>query len=298
MGYAPLPVPPSHQGPSGEPGQILLDGIVQKITLFHGRVDDEADWHVFIRPDRADWPQDMYCEIMVLDDFETPFIGDDKFFTADFSPAFRLIKEGSANPAWEVGLKAIDEQSDSVNVTEAGVTSRLVTHQGRAYLQGAYVNDEAHGTQVEIHPLDSIAFAIDDSDNTIAVKRGQPGWPETSIRWRVAYFANSSLHRINSEKYVQRERTTTWLLDLPDPLGPAFPGNVSVTEIRRQLRFKDTSEMHDGRGVKSIAPHELVTDLRDGRRKLRVSATLNKPDEKGGIVVIDYRVRFTPPVIG
>jgi hypothetical protein len=300
MGYKPLPVPLSYQGASGEPGQILLDGIVQKITLYHDRFDDEADWHVYIRPERADWPQDMYCEIMVLDDFETPFLGDDKFFTADFSRAFRLIKEGSVNPAWEVGLKAIDEQSDSVNVTEAGVTSRVVAHQGRAYLQGPYVNDEAHGTRVEIHPLDSIAFAIDDSDQTIAAKWGQPAWPETSVRWRVAYFANSSHHRINGEKYVKKERTTTWFLDLlrPNPLNVVSMGNVSITEIRRQLRFKDTNKMHDGRGFKSIAPHELVIDPKDGRRKLKVSSTMNKPDEKGGIVVIDYLVRFTPPVIG
>ena len=98
MGYAPLPVPPAYAGPSGEPGQILLHGITTKVSVFHGRIDDEADWHVFIRPDRADWPIEMYCEIMVLDDFSKPFIGDDKFFTADFTLPLRLSKPDGPAP--------------------------------------------------------------------------------------------------------------------------------------------------------------------------------------------------------
>ena len=34
--YPVLSVPPSLRGPSGEPGQILLEGTAKKITLYHG----------------------------------------------------------------------------------------------------------------------------------------------------------------------------------------------------------------------------------------------------------------------
>src|SRR5262245_34365492 len=43
-----LPIPKELQSPSNEPGQILLDGIAQKVKLFHGQVDDEVDWHFYI----------------------------------------------------------------------------------------------------------------------------------------------------------------------------------------------------------------------------------------------------------
>jgi hypothetical protein len=49
--YPLLPIHPDFRGPSGEQGQILLDSIVFKVSLFHGKIDDEADWHVYIRLD-------------------------------------------------------------------------------------------------------------------------------------------------------------------------------------------------------------------------------------------------------
>lgn len=47
--YPALPFPEKYQGPSGEPGQIILDGVVTKVELFHGTIDDELDWHDYIR---------------------------------------------------------------------------------------------------------------------------------------------------------------------------------------------------------------------------------------------------------
>lgn len=299
-GYSRLPVPPAYQGSSGEKGQIQLDGIATKVEVFHGRVDDEADWHVFINPDDDDWPVEMYCEVMVLDDYSKPTFGDDKFYSADFTLPFRLVKPGSAHPAWDLGKEAIDSQGHSLDCSQY---SRLVEHAGRVYLQGPYVNDEAHDTRVEIHPLDSIAFAIDSSSQTISARPGDADWPSDFVRWRVAAFANSSLHRINDENFVQRRRTTTWFLDPPGrpPTSrrrPVFDAEIFTTlevdEEPRALWNGDTEAMYAERRVAAISPPQFSEDPRDGRTKVRVSITMEEPDSHGGIVVRDYLIRRVP----
>jgi hypothetical protein len=162
--YPPLAVHPDYQGPSGEPGQIKLDGIVTKVSLFHGRSDDEADWHCYIdlSPKASTELSDylrarglnvdaakldiLYSELMTLDKYKFTWF-DDKFYSADLTSSFLLFKPGSAHPAWDLGVKAIDNQG-----TEHDFSSFTKLIGARAYLQGPLVNDADHGTRVEIHP--------------------------------------------------------------------------------------------------------------------------------------------------
>lgn len=299
MGYALLPVPPDYAGPSGELGQILLNGIATRISVFHGESDDEADWHVHIRPDPEHWPMEMYCEIMVLDDFSTPFIGDDQFFSADFTLPFRLSRSGSAHPAWDLGREAIRVQGSTLDCSEF---SRLVRDGGRVYLQGAFVNDEAHDTRVEIHPLDSMAFAMDAGGRSLSARPGEAGWPTDAVRWRVAAFANSALHRINRESFVARPRRTTWYLappalPAPDPLHPVVNVmQLDVVEEPRRLWEGNLQKLYDSRGLDAFPPAQFAEDPRDGHWKLKVEIRMKKPGNHGGIVVRDFLVRRVPPL--
>ncbi len=102
----------------------------------------------------------MYSELMVLDSART--FGDDPgtrnlgYRSADVSLPFGL--QGSEHPVWDLGLLAARKAGTGVNFSKY---SRLCEHHGYVYLQGAFVNDTYHGVLLEIHPLDSIAYAID-----------------------------------------------------------------------------------------------------------------------------------------
>lgn len=252
--YPLLPIPPEYISPAAERGQIALDGIVKKISLFHGRGDDEADWHVYIELDAvtknrlADYVSkelqsrnpgiildysfnEVYSELMVLDKYENvpkslthPF-GDEYFYSADVTKPFLLKKAGSTHPAWDIGYFATRHQGGSNLFYTNNLNGYSNLDGGRAYLQGVFVNDKEHeiniaGKQIikkaEIHPLDAIAFAMDKNGNVYSGKYGQPNWAKSYVRWRVAFFANSGYHRINGEYYLKGARTTTFYLDLPD----------------------------------------------------------------------------------
>jgi len=320
-GYPLLPLHPGFRGPSGEQGQILLDGIVVRVTLFAGKSDDEADWHIYIRTDNPNVQQTLgphlrangvavddldlcrfYCELMVTDRHRNPPF-DEFFDSADFTKPFRLSKPGSARPAWDLGLIAGNNQGETQDFS---CNSKLFRDGGRAYLQGPFVNDEAHGTLLEIHPLDSIAFAMDATGKTIAGKKGDADWPKRKITWRVAWFGNSSFHRINGESYMKQERTTTWFLELPGEAddSPTFPGHHPPGSIlfpsleTKPIELWDGRDnvMYNSRGVESIDEAEFAVDPRDGRSKLKVSATMKVPNTRGGIIVREYVVEFKPPV--
>jgi hypothetical protein len=309
--YPLLSVPPSLRGPSGEPGQILLGGIAKKISLYHGFYteflqDRELDWHVHIDVPK-DMKQtlvshlratgcevtdknleDMYSELMVLDSPKT--FGDDPatrllgYRSADVSLPFGL--RGSEHPAWDLGLIAARKQYKGQDFSKY---SQLCTNKGFVYLQGAFVNDAYHGVLLEIHPLDSIAYATDKFTKTISVKFGHKDWPTNFVRWRVAVFTNSTLHRINKCPYLQKERTTTWFLDLPSDFY-----NQSKTPRLKLLPHKlwngVSKSYYYHRGVKSFT-HNLETDPRDGRKKFKVSVTMKPPDKLGGIFVRDYFIQ-------
>jgi hypothetical protein len=313
--YPLLPVPPDLSSPSGEPGQIAIDGIVAALNVFCGRVDDEADWHIYITPpiEVSDILANsfsengvtvldliiMYCELMVLDDWNKPFLGDDRFHSADgLTQALLLTKFGSEHPAWDLGQDAMDNQGSSQDYTE---NSHLAVNHARVYMQGAFVNDADHGFRIEIHPLDSLAVAMKDTawSSVVSAKFGENDWPKSKMRWRIAWFTNSSLHRINGHDYLQKDRTTTWFLDLPSDAYASTSDDLVTIEVDGQL--VQMWDMHEDRsylwrGVKSpIANIEglqwsLEADPKDGRRKLKVSATMAQPDERGGIVVQDYTI--------
>lgn len=321
-GYPLLPLHPGFRGPSGEQGQILIDGIVNKVTLFAGRSDDEADWHIYIRTDNPNVQQTLvphlrsngiepgefglcvcYCELMVTDRHRNP-VFDEFFDSADLTKPFRLSKAGSAHPAWDLSLIAGDNQGESQDFS---CNSKLFRDGGRVYLQGPFVNDEAHGTLIEIHPLDSIAFAMDTTGKTVAVKKGSTGWPKRKVTWRVAWFGNSSFHRINGESYMKQPRKTTWFLDLPGdfrdtPTLPVFTGNLTIKTNPIELWDGRDNDMYDSRGVQVIDEARLAADPKDGRTRLRVSATMDVPNTRGGLIVRDYVVEFKPlvadPVVG
>lgn len=312
--YPVLSVPPSLRGPSGEPGQILLEGTAKKISLYHGFYteflqDRELDWHVHIDVPNSTKQtlithlqatgcnitsknlEDMYCELMVLDSPKT--FGDDPatrllgYRSADVSLPFGL--RGSVHPAWDLGLIAARHQHIGQDFSKY---SRLCTDAGYVYLQGAFVNDAYHDVQLEIHPLDSIAYAIDKYQKTISVKYGHKDWPTNFVRWRVAAFTNSTLHRINKCSYLQKERTTTWYLDLPSD----YYNQSKTPRLKSLLPGKlwngVSKANYDHRGVKSFT-HNLETDPRDGRKKLKISVTMKPPDDLGGIFVRDYFIQTT-----
>jgi hypothetical protein len=300
----------------------MLDGIVTRVTLFHGKKKNEADWHVYIAlaPDTSLRLADflsargtsvkatdlsiMYCELMVLDLHKDPWVGFNEFYSADVTLPLNLYEINVEHPAWEFGYHAVEDKGSH----EFSKNSRLIG--GRAYLQGAFVNDSAHGVRVEIHPLDSIAFAMDQSGTTLWAKQPSQCWPASYVKWRVAVFTNSNFHRINKESYLKKERTTTWYLELPNnayetstglirPIvdeQPGLPGPyvIHVEEQRQRLWDGARKIWYSGRGWSTFPSWELAVDPRDGRKKLKVTSTMKIPDNFGGIAVCDYVISVTP----
>lgn len=312
--YPQFTIPPSLQGPSGEKGQILLEGVTNKISLYHGfwtdlERDRELDWHVHISlpPDTKQTLMnglknsgcvlteqrfaDVYSEHMVLD--SPNLMGDDPgtrqlgFRSADVSLPLRLF--GSTHPAWDLGLIAARHQNKH-RADDFSKYSRLVQDRGCSYLQGAFVNDEFHKIRLEIHPLDSIAFAMEKGGKTIPVRFGTVGWPTNFVRWRVAFFTNSTLHRVNKCSYLQKERTTTWFLGLPSDAVRKAGAKVNVVPIRHKLWNGVQKSWYESRGVKSFSS-SLQKDPKDGLLKLKVTATMNPPDKLGGMFVRDFVIQ-------
>lgn len=356
--YPSLPVPQKYQGRSGERGQIMLDGVVKSITVFHGSSDDEADWHVFISlpttvtqdlqsrlsgayssldRDACNGSEScnlgsIYSEIMVCDRHEST-LSDEFFYSADFTlpyllsqppaerrPVWFINPNGTRlldpdwtgeHPAWDLGLITQNSQGHDHDFTEYSHLDG-----GRAYLQGAFVEDAEHRqcrptpgivcylapqkfatvARFEIHPLDSIAFAMNESGKVLSAKWGDSGWPFDFVKWRVAVFADSKFHRINDEAYMKKIRTTTWYLDLPTDAESTWGDlatNIKVIEQRRELWNGSTHSWYGSRGVNSYVPWTLAVDPKDGRKKLKIEVKMDVPDKFGGIVVRDYGIRVT-----
>lgn len=317
--YPLLSIPSAYVSPSKEKGQILLDGLVKNVTLFHGHNADEVDWHIYIslsdkiKNDLTNSAKkefskithdfnEIYSELMVIDDYrnlsplENPPFGDEKFYSADVTKPFLLFRSGSDHPAWDFGVEVTRNQGgDGLDYTN---NSKLKS--GRVYLQGAYVNDKAHSAspiylvKAEIHPLDAIAFAMDENGSVYSTKYGQKGWAQTFVKWRVAFFANSSYHRINSEKYLKKERRTLFYLDLPDKAysSEKYKMEVNIKQEVQKLWDGKRKRYYSGKGYKSYSYSKRV-DPKDGREKLRVSAIMKRPTSHGGIIVLDYTIRVT-----
>jgi hypothetical protein len=335
-GYTPLPMPPALRAPSGEPGQILLQGTASEIELFHGGTDDELDWHIYIRidervrkqifdhltqhvqratrppPDNMPKPwhalreQDLdtvYCEWMVLDGYDNS-TWDEKFYSADVSRVLAL-----AGKAWDYSAHVANQQNLKGASIELTDKSELCKRNARVWLQGAFVNDAGHWFRVEIHPLDSLAYALDSSGTPVS---GTPGdaakWPDSEITWRVAAFTNSSFHRINKADFLRKERTVVWYLPLPDHA--RLPGyRVSVTASFPAFRNEawgragldklrpTADDQYKDYGIRSNS-YRIEIDPQDGLRKLRVTIVLRSAtDEWGAMFLGEYRVTAKPPVV-
>ena len=321
--YPPLPLPKALRSPSGEPGQAVLAGMATKVSVFHGGTDDELDWHIYVRPDDADrrrlfshllehgrgaraigFPpraltesdlEQLACEWMVLDGYDNSLF-DEKFFSADVTTALMLAK-----PAWDISAEAADDQNISGSTEDATNDCRLTERRARVYLQGPLVNDRAHSFKVEIHPLDSVAYALDERGEPLAIAPGSTSWPAARIHWRVAAFTNSSFHRINGADYLKRDRTTTWHLPVPTGvrspsrgvLTVSNPGFLNVARSKGGLddRRPTNSDRYESYGVVRQSAN-LAPNPHGRGTVLTVSVTMAQPHDRwGGMFLGDYIVR-------
>jgi hypothetical protein len=335
--YPPLPIPQTLRSRSGEPGQIEVSGTASEIEVFHGGTDDELDWHIYIRLDAGQrrtlfrhliehgknakvahqvtpnanvftplTEEDLervFCEWMVLDGWDNSAF-DEKFFSADLTRTLALQKK-----AWDISAKAAQEQGVTGATVSATRDSLLCASNAYVQLQGAFVNDRDHRFRVEIHPLDSLAYALDAQGGPVSATPDDPTeWPTNVLTWRVAAFTNSSFHRINGADYIKKERTSTWYLPLPS--SAHLPGyNTTVTEsfpaftneARGRAGMDDLRQTPDDEyrdyGVRQHSA-AIEADPRDGVRKLRVTVTMRPASDRwGGMFLGEYRLRARPPVI-
>jgi hypothetical protein len=319
--YPPLPMPERFRGRSGEPGQALLQGRAARVSIFHGGVDDELDWHIYLRPDATDRRAlfthllahgkgaksahgvggaflpiveedlaEIACEWMVLDGYDNSLF-DERFFSADVTRALRLRES-----AWEYSRRAGADQ----NVEGASEVADSDLVGARVYVHGPLVNDADHLFKVEIHPVDSVAYALDASRRPVRVPASDPDWPTDNLTWRVAAFSNSSFHRINEADYLKRDRTTTWHLPLPSRIASSGDANLQVLKLgftnegRRHSGLDDIRQTStDTYAFSGVATESaaVVRDPVDGRFKLRVSVRMERPENRwGGMFLADYRI--------
>lgn len=315
--YPPFPFPAELRGPSGEPGQILLAGTAIQTGLFHGRSADELDWHIYLRPDTTavaslskhllahtrdgrkslltDDLLRLRVEWMVMDGYDDSTL-DERFYSADVGTAL-----GLGRPAWSYSVDAAGDQGTVVYPKDSKLDG------ARVYVQGPFVNDSDHHFQPEIHPLDSVAYALDGAGNPLTVGATDPRWPRRTLTWRVAAFANSSYHRIAGTEYAKKNRTTTWWLPLPgaDPgLGavvrprateskPGFENYAVARRVGGLDRTRPTGPRYADYGVAGSS-YAIEVDPADGRAKLRVTVTMATPDFWGGMFLRDYTVTLAP----
>jgi hypothetical protein len=350
--YPPLPIRPELRGQSGEPGQIVLTGSASKIEVFHGGTDDELDWHVYIRLDsavrddllshllahatgaktanrpggpygqalplRSEDLDLVYSELMVVDGYDN-LSTDEKWFSADLT---RILLLNVA--AWDVSAEAAEEQGLSGATAGATDESRLCRRNARVSLQGAFVNDSEYGFKVEIHPLDSLAYALDAQGIPLSIGPEDREWPAREVTWRVAAFTNSTFHRINKADYLKKERVTTWYLPLPrEAAGPLpsesagrLPGEDSgpfLGGVDVAVSFPGfTNEARGRGGMDELRPteddryqdyrlraesHAIERDYRTGERRLRVTVSMRTPDRWGGMFLADYTLRARRNVV-
>lgn len=325
-GYPPLPVPPELRSPSGEPGQILLQGRATKSSVFHGGNDDELDWHVYLRlapsvrhrlfthvlrhgdgakrahlvannryaPLREEELNEAYCEFMVVDGYKNETF-DERWYSADVTRVLMLPRS-----AWSYSAKAASDQNVSGSTASAN-DSRLVKDGVMVYQQGAFVNDKEHRFKVEIHPLDSIAYALDAAGTPLTYDATDTRWPTDQVTWRVAAFTNSTWHRIDGAAYVKKKRTTTWYLPLPQnaynrgyrvDVGVSTPRftNHALTEHKSLSSRRSTGQVYTDYGVGSVN-YDVGPDPRDGgRQRLKVTIVMREPDRWGGMFFMGFRL--------
>lgn len=311
--YVKAPIPAGMRSPSGEEAQIQIDGIARRMSLYMDRSDWELDWHIYLN-----LPTDvenrlrqsgqlnsggLFFELMVVNRWEDEILGR-QWWSDDMDGAFLLkrlpepLRQGGQTTSEDWSLIADDNQGDNVTVAELNRPSRRNSALigARVHLQGAFVRDAGHDpAHLEIHPLDSIAFAYRRSNSgqwTVMSERPQtPGWPVRRIRWRVAAFTNANFHRVNDCPFIDKVRTTVWFLDLPRD-GNQAEARTHVTSRNPGFWDRAAQERIAGSGIRSVRvepppranPYErsaFPVDPHDGRHKLRVDITMERPDHRG-----------------
>ena len=330
--YLKAAVPPELRSPSGEEAQIAVEGIAERITLFMGKSDWELDWHLYPRLDPATTARvaeagrlrsgRLFCEWMAVDRWKREILGR-QWWSSDMDGVLRLKwplphpKNGADTASIHWSLVEDSHQGghgeEVADITNPATCENSALIGGRVYLQGAFVVDDPGDhdghDHLEIHPLDSIAYALDERNAVLTARGGRPGWPRTTVTWRVATMANAGFHRINDCGFMSHPRTTVWYLDLPsNAAGPGAGVRVSASDPgfhvfpsgqRRRRRGVDRVEVTPPADGQRRPVSSFPTDPRDGRRKLRVTVTMAVPDDWGGLSLTDYHVATddgtTPP---
>ncbi len=336
--YPLVSIPPELKSPSGEHGQILVSGMIHDISVLHGRAVGELDWICTLTvPDSvkisianqfknttAEYNEDIkkrknyvvplfqgylipkeynldvsklsiYSKIMVIDSLQKKLLGT-KFYSSDLTKAFRLEL-----PTYDLSQKAMNNPGKEIKF---GNLSTLVNKKAFTYLQGAFVNDAARGIRIEIHPLDGLAYALDENGLPIKNAFDPNSWPKDSITWMIGGFTNSKAHRINNEAYLTKERTTTWLLDLPIHAGenPYYDSKDSLsTKFNFEYRINKVELLHGitrksytERGLRMITD-EIIRSPDTNRLQLRLNVRMAPPDMYGGNVLYEIVVIVKKP---
>ena len=306
----------------------MVSGIASRVKLFMGRSDWELDWHVYLDLEedvktklRRAGPlpaSGLYCELMGIDRWEDEIFGR-QWWSSDFDGAFSLRwplpngRSGAETASEHWSLVADDDQGTNITVADRSDPSSRTNAAivgARVYLQGPLVNDNPTDTEdhnlLEIHPLDSIAYAKDATGQFLTAKPTDQTWPAATVQWRVAVMTNGGFHRINSCDFLRKARTTTWYLDLPSAanLPDMF---TSVTAHSPGLWHSPSNTRYTSRGVKSVVVQPpadganlshtaFPVDPVDGRHKLRVTVTMDEPDDWGGIFLRDYTIHSRPVI--
>ena len=195
--YLKVAAPVELRSPSREEAQVMVSGIASRVKLFMGRSDWELDWHVYLDLEedvktmlRRAGPlpsSGLYCELMGIDRWEDEIFGR-QWWSSDFDGAFSLRwplpngRSGAETASEHWSLVADDDQGTNTPVADGsdpGSRTNAAIVGARVYLQGPLVNDNPTDTEdhnlLEIHPLDSIAYA---KDATRAVPHGQTDGPD------------------------------------------------------------------------------------------------------------------------
>ena len=186
----------------------------------------------------------LFCEWMGVDRWEDEILGR-QWWSSDMDRILSLrwplpdARSGAETASEHWSLVEDDNQGGSAeivadinNAAKRG-NARIVG--GRVYLQGAFVMDDPTDTDehahLEIHPLDSVAYALD-GDGTVLAQRGtDTSWPRSTVVWRVGVVTNAEFHRINGCSFLEQDRTTVWYLDLPTLAGlPTIAVRVDDSE--------------------------------------------------------------------
>ena len=261
-----MPVPAQFRAPSGEEAQILLDGIAERVSLFMGSRDDELDWHVYPRLDEATKAalrevgpledNKLWCEWMASDHSHDETLGR-QWWSSDMDNVLllrQLPNQRGATASEHWSLEEDDAQGDSsttvAEIDDDQTRSNSGIIGGRVYLQGPFVRDrgsigpfQGNHDHLEIHPLDSIAYARQTDGTVIAARPTETSWPDRSVQWRVAALANSAKHKINGCGFLKQDRTTVWYLALPNHAG--LP-SASITVREDAPGFWGSPDVHVG----------------------------------------------------